>query len=55
MDIKGQVEMDEEEVRNPIDMLISDASDESEIYQSSSSSESNRLASQQSSLQESTS
>ena len=47
--------MDDDEVRNPIDMLMSDASDESEIYQSSSSSESNKLASQQSSLQESTS
>ena len=48
MEIRGQVEYEEEEVRNPLDMLISDASDDSEIYQSSSSSESEKLKTEKS-------
>jgi hypothetical protein len=49
MEIKGQVEIGEsdEEIRgaNPLEMLMSDASDEEEIYNSSSSSRSEKLVS----------
>ena len=42
-ELRAQVDAEEEEVKNPLDMLISDASDDSEIYQSSSESESEKL------------
>jgi hypothetical protein len=48
MDVKGQVEIGESEYEvkgNPLEMLMSDASDDEEIYNSSSSSRSEKLVS----------
>ena len=54
-ELRAQVDAEEEEVKNPLDMLISDASDDSEIYQSSSQSESENLQSEKSWDEETTS
>ena len=54
-ELRAQVDAEEEEVKNPLDMLISDASDDSEIYQSSSQSESEKLQSEKSWDEETTS
>jgi hypothetical protein len=55
MEIKGQVELGEsndeaEDVRNPLDMLISDVSDDSEIYSQSSEEQQHQYVDEKSGL-----